>query len=139
MAARKQQYSTMDQSNVECKVIQWQKEYPDDKFYFRPFTDTGDEELPSETKQELDGAFGDVGMQHRKNMSRLQLSSRLLFLHQTKWQRRLMERYGNEISLLDATHKTTRYAMPLFFVAVKTNADYQVVASFVIQDETAAS
>ena len=29
------------------------------------------------------------------------------------------------------------YALPLFFLAVKTNVDYQVVASFVLQDESA--
>jgi len=47
--------------------------------------------------------------------------------------------YGNEICLLDATHKTTRYALPLFFVAIRTNVDYQVVASFVSQDESTES
>ena len=50
-----------------------------------------------------------------------------------------MERYGNNISLLDATYKTTKYAVPLFFVVVKTNVDYQVVASFALQDETTAA
>ena len=55
------------------------------------------------------------------------------------WQRRLLERYGNDICLLDATHKTTRYALPLFFLAVKTNVDYQVVGSFVTQDESTES
>ena len=29
------------------------------------------------------------------------------------------------------------YALPLFFLTVKTNVDYQVVASFVLQDESA--
>ena len=63
----------------------------------------------------------------------------LLFVHQTKDQRRLLERYGNEISMLDATYKTTRYSLPLFFVVVKTNVDYQIVGSFVIQSETTDS
>ena len=47
-----------------------------------------------------------------------------------------MKTYGNDLTLLDATYKTTRYALPLFFVVVKTNTDYQIVASFVTQDET---
>lgn len=59
----------------------------------------------------------------------------LLFVHQTKWQRRLLKRYGNELSLLDATYRTTKYALPLFFLVVKTNVDYQVVGSFVLQSE----
>ena len=64
---------------------------------------------------------------------------KLLFVHQTAWQKRLLTRYGNDICLLDATYKTTRYALPLFFLAVKTNVDYQVVGSFVIQDESTDS
>ena len=62
--------------------------------------------------------------------------SRLPFVHQTKFQSRLLERYGNSTCLLDATYKTTKYSLPLFFVVVKTNVDYQVVSSFVVQDET---
>ena len=60
---------------------------------------------------------------------------RLLFVHQTAFQQGLLQKYGNSICLLDATYKTTKYAVPLFFVAVKTNVDYQVVGSFAIQDE----
>ena len=41
--------------------------------------------------------------------------------------------------MLDATYRTTRYALPLFFIVVETNVDYQVVASFVIQDETTSA
>ena len=48
----------------------------------------------------------------------------------------LIKRYGNEMILLDATYKTTRYALLLFFMVVKTNVDYQIVASFVIENET---
>ena len=39
------------------------------------------------------------------------------------------------ICLLDATYKTIRYAIPLFFLVVNTNSDYQVVGSFAVQDE----
>ena len=37
---------------------------------------------------------------------------------------------------MDATYRTTRYALPLFFLVVKTNVDYQVVAVFVTESET---
>lgn len=53
-------------------------------------------------------------------------SSPFLFVHQTADQARLMERYGNELSLLDATYRTTKYTLYLFFITVKTNMDYQV-------------
>ena len=66
----------------------------------------------------------------------LRTEQRLLFVHQNANQKRLLHRYGNEICLLDATYKTAKYAIPLFFLAVKTNVDYQVVGSFAMQDET---
>lgn len=60
----------------------------------------------------------------------------LLWVHQTADQRRLLLKYGEELCLLDATHKTTRYSMPLFFVVIKTNTIYQVVAEFIVSSET---
>ena len=45
-------------------------------------------------------------------------------------------RYGNSLCLLDATYRTTKYALPLFFLAVKTNVGFSVVAQFVVQEET---
>lgn len=36
---------------------------------------------------------------------------------------------------MDATHKTTKYAIPLFFICVWTNVDYKVVTEFLIQNE----
>ena len=62
-----------------------------------------------------------------------------MFVHQTKFQSRLLGRYGNSICLLDVTYKTTKYSLPLLFVVMKTNVNYQVVASFVLQDKTTAA
>ena len=42
------------------------------------------------------------------------LKNSLLFAYQTKEMKELLRRYGNELCLLDATYKTTRYAIPLF-------------------------
>ena len=44
--------------------------------------------------------------------------------------------YGYQLVLLDATYKTTKYALPLFFLVVKTNVNFQVCAVFVIQEES---
>lgn len=41
--------------------------------------------------------------------------------------------------LLDATYKTTKYALPLFQLCVKTNCGYKIVASFITQNETTAA
>ena len=40
---------------------------------------------------------------------------------------------------MDATYKTTRYALPLFFLFVKTDVDYQIVGSFVCERESTES
>ena len=63
---------------------------------------------------------------------------RLLFVHQTAYQRCILDLFGR-LCLLDATYKTTKFAIPLIFLVVKTNVGYQVVASFAIQDETTAA
>ena len=70
------------------------------------------------------------------DMKEMPTKQRLLFVHQSEDQKRLLNKYGNHICLLDATWKTTRYAVPLFFVVVKTNVDFQIVGSFAVQDET---
>ena len=56
-------------------------------------------------------------------------------MHQTEWQQELLRQYGNNITLIDATYKTTRYDLALFFICVRTNVGYSVVAEFVIQSE----
>lgn len=60
----------------------------------------------------------------------------LLFCMQTPWQRRLLLRYGQQMCLLDATYKTCRYSVPLFFICVRTNVQYCVVGVFITQNET---
>ena len=37
---------------------------------------------------------------------------------------------------MDATYKTTKYEIPLFFISVKTNVGYSIAADFIIQEET---
>ena len=48
----------------------------------------------------------------------------LLALHQMSWQRRLLLRYEQDICLLNATYKTCKYALSLFFLCVKTKFGY---------------
>ena len=49
-----------------------------------------------------------------------------------------MLKYGNTISLMDVTYKTTRFELPLFFISVRMNTGYCVVAEFKVQSESAA-
>ena len=47
-------------------------------------------------------------------------------------------RYPNLV-LMDATYKTCKLALPLFFLVVRTNVGYSVVAEFIIQHEDTMS
>ncbi|XP_055954724.1 uncharacterized protein LOC126809776, partial [Patella vulgata] len=104
-------HSKVDQENFLEKVKEWELETTD-RFLFRPST----------TKVE-------------NGLSKKEGGNTLLYCHQTDWQRRLLGRYG-QIVLLDATYKTMKYALPLFFLCVKTNHSYIVIGEFVIEDET---
>ncbi|KAI8506623.1 hypothetical protein Bbelb_160500 [Branchiostoma belcheri] len=62
-------------------------------------------------------------------------STKLLFCYQTHWQQRLLHMYGGQMCLLDATYRTCRYSIPLFFLCVRTNVCYAVVGCFIVQKE----
>ena len=131
----KERFSKIDQEDLQKKVELWKVASPDDSFEFHPYATYSSEE---ENRPENDEGSSSESEEEDEEMVTTSTKG-LLFVHQTKDQRRLLERYGNEISMLDATYKTTRYSLPLFFVVVKTNVDYQIVGSFVIQSETTDS
>ena len=39
--------------------------------------------------------------------------------------------------MIDATYKTTKSKLALFFICVRTNVGYSVVAEFIVQSESA--
>ena len=41
------------------------------------------------------------------------------------------------MSTLDATYKTMKYELALFFLCLRTNVGYSVVAEFIVQEESA--
>ena len=71
-----------------------------------------------------------------QNRVDVELPGNLLFVYQNTNMQGLLKRYGDELTLLDATYKTTRYAIPLFLLVVKTNVDYQIAAVFVTETES---
>ena len=99
----------IDQDCLDKKIHDWRKSDPSVNIFFRPRKVSSDENHQTDT---------------------------FLFVYQAKWQQDLLMRYGSEILLLDATYRTTRYALPLFFLTVKTNVDYQIIATFVTENET---
>ena len=91
---------------MQEKVETWKKENPEGSFYFRPSSIVGDKEVD------------------------------FLYVHQEKWQKDLLQRYGKDIIFLDATNRTTKYALPLFILAVETNSGYFPVAEFIVYSES---
>ncbi len=120
----------IDQDCLQEKIKQWKSEQPNSKIFFRP-TEVRDKEVFYSSSEDSDD---DAEVKILKNKG-----EGFLFVYQSNEQKRLLLRYGNEISFLDATYRTTRYTLPLFFLVVKTNVDYQVVAAFVTENEDTES
>ena len=53
-------------------------------------------------------------------------NGKLLFVYQSPNMQRLQRRYASSLIMLDATYRTTKYALPLFFMVVKANVNYHV-------------
>ena len=108
--------SKFDQQNLQLKIEEWKDSNSDSLFFFRPYKCNPDAEGTSSISNEGDEV--------------------LLYVQQESWQTSQLVQYGNTVTLMDAIYKTTKYSIPLFFVCVKTNVAYLVVAEFIIQNET---
>ena len=62
--------------------------------------------------------------------------SKMMFAYQSNKMQRLYRQYAPTLLLLDATYRTTKYSLPLYFLVVQTNVNYQVAAIIVCQEET---
>ena len=80
-----------------------------------------DDENEESDDEELDNAIREVDKEENK----------MLFVYQNCKIRRLCRRYGRDLILLDATYKTTKYALPLYFMVVKTNVNCQFIVHFI--------
>ena len=98
------QLSKLDQENLQLKIEQWKKENPDSLFHFCPYKEV---ELTNEDDVNSPGQDGSSAPQT------------LLYVHQEPWQQDLLKRYGNTISLMDATYKTTKYELALFLMLLR--------------------
>ena len=154
-AKRALELSKIDQENLRLKVNKWQSSDPDNKFFFRPYIEKSEhdtikkgactsvepcanmESNKTEVQLRFHGNSGEDDEWCEVLGCSEECSQSLLYVHQTSWQKRLLERYGNTICLLDATYKTTQYDLALFFVCIKTNVGYMVVAEFITQSEDA--
>ena len=130
-------FSALDQKNLDVLVKKWKAESPLDSFLYEPHCSTGNSNASMVPMAESNGDEPSDDVPDPQPAA--DTTQSLLFCHQTKEQRQLLHKYGNQMCLLDATYRTTKYALPLFFLCVRTNVCYQVVGSFVVQYENMAS
>lgn len=121
-------FSSNDQKNLEELIKKWKFENPQDFFLFRPHSG---KPCAEESTENNDNTISNEDTEESLEMD----TSTLIFCHQTKYQKHLLGKYGNQMCLLDATYRTTKYDLPLYFLCVRTNVCYQVVGSFIIQFE----
>ena len=111
-------------------------------FFYRPYTLKPDSERSAvpESDDTTSVNDDDSDVDYEEDDTKIAPSQKeeksLLSVVQTQEQQWLLNGYGNGSCLLGATYKTTKYDIPLFFLCVKTNVKYEVVAAFVIQYET---
>ena len=116
-------------------VERWCVEKPEDNFFIR-IKQTEDQ---VETEEEVVCPEECPDEDFLLNKKVFGTSSKFLFVHQTSWQQRLLSLYGNEICLLDATYRTSRYTLPVFFLCLPTNVGYSVVGTFITEAEDTVS
>ena len=127
-ALTSQKYCKDDQESLRRKIEQWRQGNPNSNFLYRTCSENSMPEMP-------DGDNARENMAKEENI----IKNRFLFVHQEPWQQRLLMRYGKDMVFMDATYKTTKYALPLFFLCVHTNVGYKVTAEFICQYEDSSS
>ena len=143
-AKRALEMSKLDQENLRLKIEVWQKDFPESTHYMRPYKknkETPQHSMPegAPTPVPTPVIFADINDDEVKlKETSKECTQTFLWIHQNKWQKELLVKYGNIITLIDATYKTTKYDLALFFLCVRTNVNYAVVAEFIVQSESAS-
>ena len=153
-ARRKMQLSLIDQEALIGKIHIWKQENCSMEIFFRPKSteavnhdntkdniEVKEQEMKFKNEDSVnndDRSESDIEEEEEQEMKFKNEGSvhSLLFVYQTKWQRRIFQRYVGEMLLLDATYKTTLYILSLFFLVFKINVDYQIVGTFITENET---
>lgn len=67
-----------------------------------------------------------------KEYSVKESESTFLLVMQTKAQKELINKYGNNVTLMDGIYRTTKYGFPCIFLTVKTSIGYGMVVATII-------
>ena len=81
-----------------------------------------DKQNGEENNNEDDDKFDPISIENT--------SSKLLLFYQSPNVKRILRHYGGNLILLDATYKTHKYSLFLFFLDIQTNVNYQAAAVF---------
>ena len=66
----------------------------------------------------------------------LREDSRMTFIYQSTEMQQMFQRRDNQLIILDWAYKTTKHALPLFFLVIKANVNFQVSTVIVLQEES---
>ena len=84
------------------------------------------EEREKESEEEIYIDFDEI----RQNFDNTCFEDdKIFFASQLSEMKHIFNTYGNQLILLDATYKATKYALPIFFLVVKTNVHFHVSAT----------
>ncbi|KAH8019709.1 hypothetical protein HPB51_021031 [Rhipicephalus microplus] len=120
---KKDCFSTVDQENARILIEKIRGEQPESSVVYRSYA-----------------ARSFVGSSDLDNVEEgvaSECEDTLLFFFQTKFMTSMLKKYGGSVVCLDATHKTSDYALPLFLLVVKTPSGYTPAGVFIIRYETA--
>ncbi|MES9881483.1 MAG: hypothetical protein ABW185_11435 [Sedimenticola sp.] len=138
------QFSGLDQDNLEKKIDEWRSSKPtSDTFFLRKCTEATDTlnskvtptTVNSAPAFPLDESHESDPSEDEHDEDEVCNNGTFLFAHQSESQKKLLRKYGDMV-LLDATYKTTKYALPLFMVVVRTNVSYVPVMEFICENES---
>ena len=121
-------FSHIGQENVELQKNGWGK-----------WADIDYESTVKKTVEDSDSEKSESSETELEKSTKKEIyntKGKLTFVYQSPDMKYLYQKYASHLVLLDATYKTTKYALPLFFPVVKTYVNFQVVEVLVFQEET---
>ena len=108
------EFSKLDPENLRLKIDSWEKASSDTKFFFRPYirTSSTKDDSAMQTHEKKAGSANYRGNTADHEGLHIVGSDEgcqqtMLYVHQEKWQRELLQKYGKTIGMIDATCKTT--------------------------------
>ena len=130
------QHSKFDQENIAIEKKKWEQS---GKVKFIP---KGAIEVIEDYLERIEGGDMDIEEEgewenYNEIITTDPSESKLLFVYQSEKMQRLYQLYGHRLILLDATHKICKYSIPLFFLVVQANVNFQIAGVIVVEDETA--